>query len=169
MARWPTPRIRVGGNVSAGASAPFQIQGTSDHVRLSATNTHAEVPGTFMAGGNITAPSFIGNANTATKLKKPRMMNGVVDDGLTNITITANPTSTAIPANSDLNDYVTQGEYRVASISTASTILNVPSARAFNLTVQINNANLVGVTQTFKTYDINTSHQQWVRSLKNNN
>jgi|GEM_PF-1344931 len=68
------PRIRIGGNNNAGAAAPFQIQGAGDFVRCSIGHTHAEVPGTFRAGGNITAPSFIGsltgNANTATRMQQ---------------------------------------------------------------------------------------------------
>lgn len=51
-----------------------------------------------------------GVANSATKLATARTINGVSFDGSGNITITANPTTTAL-SNVDLNNYKTPGFY----------------------------------------------------------
>lgn len=51
-----------------------------------------------------------GAANSAVKLSNARTINGVSFDGTTNISITANPTSTQL-SNVDLNEYTTAGFY----------------------------------------------------------
>lgn len=63
-----------------------------------------------------------GNVASATKLQNTRTINGVSFDGTSNISITANPTVTAIPTDADLNNYQTAGDYVCALNTTAATV-----------------------------------------------
>lgn len=64
-----------------------------------------------------------GNAGTATKLKTAVDINGVSFDGSSDITVTANPTTTTL-TNEDLNNVKTPGLYNAAGGNTTS---NKPS------------------------------------------
>jgi|GEM_PF-4401305 len=86
------PLLRIGG---AGAGEiPFEIQTTQDRLMMSLRPTRVEVPGGFIAGGNITAPRFVGNADTGSRLQNSRTITltgaiaGSVNfDGSSNVTI----------------------------------------------------------------------------------
>ena len=59
---------------------------------------------------------------------------------------------TAIPANSDLNDYKTPGSY-YAGATAAGSITNKPENKGFLLDVEIQGTNANFILQTFRTYD----------------
>lgn len=95
-----------------------------------------------------------GNVASATKLQNTRTINGVSFDGTSNISITANPTVTAIPTNADLNNYQTAGDYVCALNTTAATLKNSPTAKAFGLEV----VKTAGVIQRLSVYDDSTMY-----------
>jgi len=250
------PRIRVEGSAGGGSGADFQIQGTSDRIRMTIGDNRTEVPGTFTAGGNITAPRFIGTADTAdqlraknvtdwnllgsvwqntpsggvanlhssqlssngpggsryvqglllkydesgggngliiandgvasansptlwmrklrqgswgnwvrlidenrgtavsaTRLATPKTINDVAFDGSTNITVTANPTTTRLAVNTDLNTITTPGYYNCPSVAEATAMANTPMNEAFSLQVIRHGTNhSLACTQIFNTY-----------------
>lgn len=98
--RTPDIRLEEGGT--------FLVTGTSayDKVLLNGTGkvfrvvdgTAGEVvsidnpTGNIITSGTITAPSFVGNASSATKLNTSRNINGVAFDGSQNITVPVNTT-----------------------------------------------------------------------------
>jgi len=105
------PRIRLmGSGEGVAPSIPFQIQSAGDFVRFSATNTHAEVPGTFRAGGAITAPSFIGaltgNAVTASRLQAARnfQITGAIE-GVTSSNLSNNVVINTVPKRVQVADW----------------------------------------------------------------
>lgn len=95
-----------------------------------------------------------GNVASATKLQNTRTINGVSFDGTSNISITANPTVTAIPTDADLNNYQTAGDYVCALNTTAATLKNSPTAKAFGLEV----VKTAGVIQRLSVYDDSTMY-----------
>ena len=95
-----------------------------------------------------------GNVASATKLQNTRTINGVSFDGTSNILITANPTVTAIPTDADLNNYQTAGDYVCALNTTAATLKNSPTAKAFGLEV----VKTAGVIQRLSVYDDSTMY-----------
>ena len=83
-------------------TAADNAQATADS-KANASHTH-KYAGSSSAGGA---------ANSATKLATARTINGVPFDGTSNITITANPTTTTL-SSVDLNNYTTPGFYNGA-------------------------------------------------------
>lgn len=68
---------------------------SGDYVAIHGTNDPETIRlytgGNISTPGTVTAPSFAGNATTATKLQTARKINGISFDGSADITITANP------------------------------------------------------------------------------
>ena len=86
------------GNISATSNARgATISGTTELILTPAdatnggiiTNGSQTFAGAKTFNNNITAPNFIGNASTATKLATPKNINGVAFDGSADITIAA--------------------------------------------------------------------------------
>jgi len=92
-------------------------------------------------------------ADTATRLQTPRTINDVAFDGTTNITVTANPTTTRLTVNTNLNDVLTPGNYNCPLIDEATTMPNTPLNEAFSLQVIRHGGNVrEACTQIFTTY-----------------
>jgi hypothetical protein len=109
---------------------------------------------------NTTGPVLVkGNADSATKLETPRTINGVAFDGTSNISIQQQ--SVSIPANADLNTYLTEGFYYCDTNAAAQTIKNGPfTGAAFCLLVE----RTAGVKQTFTIYSPGSS-RTWIRNI----
>ena len=154
--------------------------------KAASSHTHSYAPVSHThGGGDITsavanatsAASCSGNAATATKLATARTISLTGDvtgsasfDGSANASITATVANDshshdtqyykkaeAVPSGADLNDYTVPGFYYCSSTATASTMSNIPVARAFSLRVYLS----AGVTQHWQGY--NTS-DVYVRS-----
>ena len=72
---------------------------------------------------------------------------------------TAGAGCTAIPANADLNDYQTPGNYYCAANATVATMSNTPSGYAFNLEVRT----AAGVIQIFREYGYSSNRKDFIR------
>jgi len=105
-------------------------------------------------------------ADTATRLQTPRTINGVAFDGSTNITVTADPTTTRIAANADLNSILTPGNYNNPLIAEATTIANTPLNEAFSLQVIRHGANDSSAgTQIFTNFqNQNSNFRRFIRN-----
>lgn len=75
-------------------------------------------------GGKFTG-DLVGNADTATKLKTPRLIGGTIFDGTANI-LPTQFLQTLIAKNSDLNNYKTNGYYVSGNSTDSATIKNKP-------------------------------------------
>lgn len=121
-------------------------------------------PVTDKPTGAIDAKIFtIANTNSnvasADKLSTPRTINGVNFDGTSNISIQQQ--SVSIPANADLNTYLTEGFYYCDTNAAAQTIKNGPfTGAAFCLLVE----RTAGVKQTFTIYSPGSS-RTWIRNI----
>ncbi|QQO96442.1 long distal fiber subunit [Acinetobacter phage Minot] len=109
---------------------------------------------------NTNGPIILkGNADSATKLQTPRTINGVAFDGTSNIRI--QQLAEGIPANADLNTYLTEGFYYCDTNAVAQTIKNGPfTGGAFCLLVE----RTAGVKQTFTIYSPSSS-RTWIRNI----
>lgn len=76
---------------------------------------------------------------------------------------TAGVGCTAIPANANLNDYQTPGNYYCAANATVETMSNTPSDYAFNLEVRA----AAGVIQIFREYGYNSYRRDFIRGYYN--
>ena len=76
---------------------------------------------------------------------------------------TAGVGCTAIPANADLNDYQTPGNYYCMTNTTVETMSNTPSDYAFNLEVRA----AAGVIQIFREYGYSSNRRDFVRGYYN--
>ena len=72
---------------------------------------------------------------------------------------TAGVGCTAIPANADLNDYQTPGNYYCSYNATVVTMSNTPSSNAFNLEVR----EAAGVIQIFREYGYSSNRKDFIR------
>ena len=156
-----TARIRLRGD-GIGAQGPFEIQGTSDSLRLSVGAEGTLVNGTLEAKKEVTAPSFSGplsgNATTATRLQTPRQINGINFDGSANITI---PTGLAkrlqTPRTIALSGGVTGSTTFDGSANATISATVVPSshthtvAQVTNLQTELNNRALTNHTHPAQT------------------
>ena len=70
---------------------------------------------------------------------------------------------TAVPANADLNDYQTPGNYYCMTNTTVETMSNTPSDYAFNLEVRA----AAGVIQIFREYGYSSNRRDFVRGYYN--
>jgi|GEM_PF-7014130 len=105
-------------------------------------------------------------ADTATRLQTPRTINDVAFDGTTNITVTADPTTTRIEANADLNSILTPGNYNNPLIVEATTIANTPLNEAFSLQVIRHGGNdRQACTQIFTNFqNQNSNFRRFIRN-----
>ena len=154
--------------------APATHNHNADHINAGTLNI-ARIPtgttSTTVSLGNHTHPlqtTITGNAATATRLQTARQINGVNFDGSANITITANPTTTRLAANANLNDIVTPGNYNNPLSAEAATIGNTPTNEAFSLQVIRHGGNDANaVTQIFTNFQNENSNFR--RFMRNRN
>ncbi|OTG64337.1 hypothetical protein B9T25_12925 [Acinetobacter sp. ANC 4470] len=104
-----------------------------------------------------TDSNITGNANTATQLKTPRLINGVSFDGSVNITI--QPKAKVVPEDADLNDYQSEGFFECNSYAVAPTIANNISGMPFSLLVERG----AGIKQTLSEYMTSSTWVRWCR------
>lgn len=127
---------------------------------------------------NVAIPTTIaGNAPSATKLQTSRKINGILFDGTSDISITADPNQKTIPASTNLDNLTTPGFWTSVSDGNSGTLTNAPfGTGTFTLQVEtgLNDTRIIQTAKRATNGDIairskteSAAWRPWVALAKN--